>query len=276
MWLNAFPSKNSSSINFSPRVILTNTALDWKHHCQVPFGSYCQVYTDTTPHNSPTPRTVDAICLGPTGNLQGSYKFFSLDTMQKIVCHQFVSLPMPKSIIQRVNIIALRENQPRLHDIRFTVRDGKIVNVNDSSHMAGVDHNENHYDNSDVNEPNQPFYNIVDTRDDYRSDAADHQDTDHRSDGTDYRSDQSVFLTVLIEVWSPVFPLTVAIRLALGKNLSTLRYQVMMNFAQLPHLTHLPLILRTNRLILQSILMKDPPSQPRVRLFIQIWSYVPG
>ena len=55
MWLNAFPSKNSSSFHFSPRAILTNTTLDWKHHCQVPFGSYCQVYMDTAPHNSPMP-----------------------------------------------------------------------------------------------------------------------------------------------------------------------------------------------------------------------------
>ncbi len=42
------------------------------------------------------------IVLGPTGNLQGSYKFFSLETGKKIKCHKCTTCLMPDSVIKKV------------------------------------------------------------------------------------------------------------------------------------------------------------------------------
>jgi hypothetical protein len=48
------------------------------------------------------PRTTPAICLGPTGNLQGSYFFFSLVTGQIIRRRKWSELPVPDAVIERV------------------------------------------------------------------------------------------------------------------------------------------------------------------------------
>jgi hypothetical protein len=87
---------------------------------------------------------VDAICMGPTGNLQGSYKFFTLDTMTKITRPQFVMLPMPKAVIQRIHRIAQMEGRPNLLDLKFTAGNGEVLDMNDvvlgvnDPSMAGV------------------------------------------------------------------------------------------------------------------------------------------
>ena len=72
LWMNAVPPKAGCSMNFSPRTIMTHTLLDFKKHCKAPFGAYCQVYDDTNSHNSMAEQAIDCICLGPTGNIQGS------------------------------------------------------------------------------------------------------------------------------------------------------------------------------------------------------------
>ena len=76
LWLNAFPAKNGVSGTLSPRAIVARTKLKWSKHCRVPFGTYCKVHDEKDPTNDNIPRTHEAIALGPTGNLQGSYKFF--------------------------------------------------------------------------------------------------------------------------------------------------------------------------------------------------------
>eukprot|EP00804_Cyclotella_cryptica_P026251 CCRYP_019831-RA/>CCRYP_019831-RA protein AED:0.41 eAED:0.28 QI:0/0/0/1/1/1/2/0/498 len=205
MRLNAFPTKTGCSTVYSPRAILTKTSLDWKHHCRVPFGSYCQVYTDTRPHNSSTEQTVNAICMGPTGKFQGSYKFYALDTCQKIVRHQFTHLPMPKSVIQRVNRITEIDHQSHISDLKYSAGSGEIVETVDTSfddspdilptkvpHMAGVDNNHftDHFIEEDVKTPvindfddpipvPEPFYDAPNA--DHRS-VVDDTDIDHRSD----------------------------------------------------------------------------------------------
>ena len=55
--------------------------------------------------NTPKERTVAvaAICLGPSGNIQGSYKYFALETCKKITRAQATPVPMTEDIIQWVN-----------------------------------------------------------------------------------------------------------------------------------------------------------------------------
>jgi hypothetical protein len=59
------------------------------------------------------PRTHKDIALGPTGNLQGTVKFYCLNTGRVLKRHSFMPLPMPNSIIQQVNTIGLKEKQGR-------------------------------------------------------------------------------------------------------------------------------------------------------------------
>ena len=44
------------------------------------FGSYCKIHEENTPTNSMKLRGIPAICLGPTGNIQGTYSFLNLAT----------------------------------------------------------------------------------------------------------------------------------------------------------------------------------------------------
>ncbi len=81
MWLNYFPVANGISKKWSPRELLRRHKLDAKLHCQAPFGAYCEIHDEPSISNT---RTHAAICLGPTGNLQGSYKFVCLETGRKL------------------------------------------------------------------------------------------------------------------------------------------------------------------------------------------------
>jgi hypothetical protein len=83
LWLNAFPSKSGISESLLPRELVLRHRLDFNKHCCAPFGSYCETHEEPSPTNNMAPRSTPAIVLGPTGNLQGTYKFFSLETGKK-------------------------------------------------------------------------------------------------------------------------------------------------------------------------------------------------
>jgi hypothetical protein len=59
------------------------------------------------------PQTHKGIALGPMKNLQGTVKFYCLNTGCMLKCHSFTPLPMPNSVIQQVNTIGLKEKQGR-------------------------------------------------------------------------------------------------------------------------------------------------------------------
>ena len=125
MWINAFPPKGGVSANISPRGIMTGTQFDYTKHCKLPFGSYVQAHEEPSPTNTQAARTVGAICLGPTGNLQGSYKFLNLRTGRLITRRSWTSLPMPDEVIARVNALGKAEGQPPL--LTFYDRRGLLI-----------------------------------------------------------------------------------------------------------------------------------------------------
>ena len=104
LWLNVFPPKGGVS-TISPRTLITGVNFDYTKHCKLPFGAYTQVHEEPSPSNSQVARTVGAICLGPTGNQQGGYKFFNLHTGKRITRRKWTPLPMPHDVIARVNQI---------------------------------------------------------------------------------------------------------------------------------------------------------------------------
>jgi hypothetical protein len=56
-------------------------------------------------------RTFPAICLGPVGNIQGSYYFLNLNTWEVNKRRGWVKLPLPNEIIQKINAKSAREQQ---------------------------------------------------------------------------------------------------------------------------------------------------------------------
>ena len=113
LWLNAFPVKSSISSAHSPRELLVHWKLDYTRHCRVLPGTYCEVHDEPSPSNTMAPRTHAAIALGPTGNMQGSVKFYCLTTGRVLRRRSFTPLAMPDRVIQRVNTIGQRERQGR-------------------------------------------------------------------------------------------------------------------------------------------------------------------
>jgi len=63
-----------------PRELMVHWKLDYKQHCRVQPGTYCEVHDEPIPLNTMAPRMHAAIALGPTGNMQGSVKFYCLTT----------------------------------------------------------------------------------------------------------------------------------------------------------------------------------------------------
>lgn len=73
--------------------------LDFKKHLSLPFGQYCQVHEEDNPRNSQIARTKGAISMGPSGNLQGGFKFMTLNSGKKIVRRSWDAIPMPDVVI---------------------------------------------------------------------------------------------------------------------------------------------------------------------------------
>jgi hypothetical protein len=111
LWMNTFPVKSGVSNKISLRELLLRWRLNYKKHCRVEPGTYCEVHDEPTPMNTMTPRTHKAIAMGPTGNLQGSVKFYCIYTGQVLKHRSFTPMPMPDHVIQQVNAIGKREGQ---------------------------------------------------------------------------------------------------------------------------------------------------------------------
>jgi hypothetical protein len=121
--LNFFPTKGGISDTLSPKTIMSGETLNYKKHLSLQVGQYCQVHEEDTPRNSQSPRTKGAISLGPSGNLQGGYKFMALNTGKKITRRSWDVIPMPDTVIARVN--ALGTDQPE--QLIFTNRRGRPI-----------------------------------------------------------------------------------------------------------------------------------------------------
>ena len=107
IFLNTSPPNSGLSKTYIPRVIMTVKALDWKKICKLHFRAYTQVHKDRNVKNRLEDRTQGAICLGPTGNLQGAYNFFSLRSGKKITRVQLIEVPTCTIVMKRVTAIAL-------------------------------------------------------------------------------------------------------------------------------------------------------------------------
>ena len=105
-WLNSFPQPNAARGPISPCTLLTGVKLDFNKHCKYQFGEYVQTHKEHD--NTMAPRTVGALALRPTGNVKGSFYFFSFSLGRVITQNWATSLPMPDEVITHVQCIARR------------------------------------------------------------------------------------------------------------------------------------------------------------------------
>ena len=86
---------------------MTDKSLDWKKSCKIHFGEYVQVQEDRNLTNTLEDRTQGEICLGPTGNLQGTYNFFLLLSGGEIARGQFTEVPTLTIVMKQVTAMEL-------------------------------------------------------------------------------------------------------------------------------------------------------------------------
>jgi hypothetical protein len=94
-----FPMKGGVSDTLSPKTIMSGEILYYKKHLSLQLGQYFQVHEEDNPCNSQIARTKGTIFSGPSGNLQGVFKFMALKSGKKIVHCSWDVIPIPDLVI---------------------------------------------------------------------------------------------------------------------------------------------------------------------------------
>ncbi len=151
-FVNGFPCQGGVK-HFSPGEIMMGHCLH-KINIALSFGVYCQVAENVQPRNSLALWTRAAILVGSSGNLSGGQVFLVLDTGHTIIRHQWVTLPMPPAVIDRVNLLGQHEpamltfTNPHGRDIGHNnpqdansvgILDENLIIINPAMEIPGVD-----------------------------------------------------------------------------------------------------------------------------------------
>ena len=144
-WLNAIHPSPSIAPNMSPRTILTGKTINYNTHCVHEFGFYVQTHEEHD--NSMRIRTIGALALRPTGNVQGGHFFLSLVTGWVLNRQAINPLPMPDSVIDRVHYLARR------NPLGLTFFDRNVLPVPESP-ATPIDH-----EPTELDDPN--YYTIL-------------------------------------------------------------------------------------------------------------------
>ena len=135
---------------------MTGRELNWKKHAVMEFGAYAQCHEEHT--NQMIPRTIGAICLGPTGNVQGGHWFMSLATGARICRHRWTELPLPRDAIDRVNQLGKAQQMPQT--MTYANRWGREIPNDLLDYYEDDDATEDEYqpsedDHSDMNDEDE-------------------------------------------------------------------------------------------------------------------------
>jgi hypothetical protein len=121
--LKFFSTKGDVSDTLIPKTIMSGETLDFKKHLSLQIGQFFQVHEEDTPRNRQAARTKEAISLGPSGNLQGGFKFMALNSAKKIVRRNWDVIPLSDVVSNRVNEFG--KDQPHL--MTFMDRHGRLI-----------------------------------------------------------------------------------------------------------------------------------------------------
>ena len=117
------PKKGLVSTIHSPNTIIPVETLLYKRHLELKIGQYWQFHEEDTKINGQSDRKKAAICLGPSGNTLVGFKVMSLHSVKKITRRNRDVIPMPDTIIARVN--ELTKGEPE--QFVFIDRKGRII-----------------------------------------------------------------------------------------------------------------------------------------------------
>ena len=149
----------------SPHTLLTGLTMNYNRHCRLEFGEYVQTHEEHD--NSLNPRTIGALALRPTGNIQGGYFLFSLTTGKVINRMHWTMIPMPKEVIDRVERMACQEHAGTT--LLFEDQDhNEILDLDHEDDDDDSDYEPNNDDDDDdndddndnnapTNQPNEPY-----------------------------------------------------------------------------------------------------------------------
>ena len=140
--------------------------LDYNKHCVVPFGTYVQANHKTNPTNTNKPRTLDAIYLHPTDNIQGGHELMDLNSGRVITRRKVTEIPVTELVIKAIEQMAYNEG---FKSLKFKNRCGVIFH--DTDWIAGVDYDRNDLEigtgeSDEESEPYQPEYLAGEPEDD--------------------------------------------------------------------------------------------------------------
>ena len=152
--------------------LVEGIVLDFNLHFRVMFGEFVQTYEGTS--NTMVPRTVDAIALGPSGNLQGGVHCFSLLT-GRVLDRQWKDVEVHKmlqSAINRINFMV--KKQKAIKGLKF----GDRQNLINAAISTGV------MDDQDMAEDliNSNFNHDIIVDNDPNNVEDDHPDMDNNAD----------------------------------------------------------------------------------------------
>lgn len=170
--INAFAWQGGVPKPLSPMTLVGGVALDYNKHFHAIFGEYLHTYEETT--NGMDPRTVEAIALGPSGNLQGGMRCYSLvpgKVLQRAKKDATI-MEMPQGAIRRIKFRYKKEQKDKKDKkkagLGFSNRNKIVGMVGRSAITTGVNDaktaDENENDDSDTGGPDmgEPIVETVD------------------------------------------------------------------------------------------------------------------
>ena len=131
--LNHFPVNGSIYYMINPITIMTGESLYFKKNLDLQIRKYCQVHKEENPHNINHPCTRGAICMGPSENIQGRFKFISLRSMKNVTRKYWDMIPMHDTVIDRVNLLGKYKQEPLV----FTDCKARLIGYGDVK-LSGV------------------------------------------------------------------------------------------------------------------------------------------
>ena len=108
--LNMIPRRAAVSDRFFPRELVTGMSLEYKKHLKTTPGKYCLVHEDNIRTNTMAPRATRALAIGPDFNLQGSYRFYLLDSGKIVTRRNWDEMVVTADIIAKIEEVARDED----------------------------------------------------------------------------------------------------------------------------------------------------------------------
>jgi Reverse transcriptase (RNA-dependent DNA polymerase) len=105
-----FQHSGSRPGGLTPREAFSGQRVDGARDFRAAFGDYA-VCTVPSTDNSMSSRTEDCIVMLPTGNRTGSVKMLNITTGKLVTRDSFVIMPMPQSVISRLNQLATADGR---------------------------------------------------------------------------------------------------------------------------------------------------------------------